>query len=97
MNANFILQILIGDVIFSAIISAVFVVISNRASAQERQQLEKEMLYLKDNLEQHFKAVERKIDALKEMTLESGKTGDVLQFLQLLQKAEKESPPHGQS
>jgi hypothetical protein len=97
MNAEIILQIIIGDVVLSAIISAVFVVVSNRASNAEKEQLEKEMLFLKDILEQHFRAVESKIDALKELQKESGKTAETLNFLQLLKDAEKEPPHNGSS
>lgn len=95
MNAETILQIVIGDVLFAAIISAVFVVVSNRASAAEKEQLEKEMLFLKDILEQHFNALESKIDALKELLIESNRTGDTINFLQLLKEAEKEPPNNG--
>jgi hypothetical protein len=94
MKTDIILQILIGDVILSAIISAVFVLVSNRASGQERQQIEREMLFLKDHTSMEIKALELKIDALKDLLLESNKTSD---FLNVLQLAEKERPPNGKS
>jgi hypothetical protein len=94
MKTDIILQILIGDVILSAIISAVFVLVSNRATGQERQQLEREMLFLKDHTSMEIKALELKIDALKDLLLETSKTGD---FLNALQLAEKERPRNGQS
>jgi translation initiation factor 6 (eIF-6) len=94
MNTDILLQILIGDVILSAIISAVFVLVSNRASAQEKQQLEREMLFMKDHMSMEIERLETKLDALKDLLLENGKTNE---FLNVLHLAEKERPPNGKS